>query len=423
MSGLAQVPAGPLVVTNIGELLTLVPRPEDPLGRVHRAAVVIERGLVVYAGTEAELSPAALPATATRLDAGGRLVSPGLVEPHAHPIFAGSRAHEFDLRAQGRSYAEIQAAGGGILATVRATLGASDEALLAATSARLDRLLACGVTVCEAKTGYALSLAGELRLLELLSQVRHRHPIDLSPTLLAHVPPPELSAAERDDYVRRFATELVPQARTHGAEALDVYCDAGAFTLAETRQLLEAGRRAGLLLRVHAEQFTHTGAADLAAELGARSVEHLEQLGGEAPARLSAAGTVCNLLPGAALTLRLPWPDARRLFAAGCTVALGTDLNPGSSLTESLPLMMSLACMQMGMSAAEAWQGVTVAAARAVGRSNAGHLLPGARGDLVLWDAEDFREVPQHFGVPLVRAVAVRGQLVFPRQAPPPPAG
>jgi imidazolonepropionase len=417
----APAAADSLVVTHIGELLTLMPRPEDPLGRVPRAAVVIEHGRVVYAGPEAELSlaqaRAALPAGAAHLDAGGRLVSPGLIEPHAHPIFAGSRAHEFDLRAQGRSYAEIQAAGGGILATVRATLAASDEALVTSTAARLDRLLACGVTVCEAKTGYALSLAGELRLLELLAQVRRRHPIDLSPTLLAHVPPPELASeprsAERADYVHRFATDLVPQARAAGAEALDVYCDAGAFTLAETRQLLEAGRRAGLSLRVHAEQFTHTGAADLAAELGARSVEHLEQLGADTPARLAAAGTVCNLLPGAALTLRLPWPDARRLYAAGCTVALGTDLNPGSSLTESLPLMMSLGCMQMGMSCAQAWQAVTVAAARAVGRSDAGHLAPGARGDLVLWEAEDFREVPQHFGVPLVRAVAVRGQLVY----------
>lgn len=413
---LRQAASDALVVTHIGELLTLVPRLGDPLGRVPKAAVVIEGGRVVYAGPEAGLSlilaHGALPAGAVHLDAGGRLVSPGLVEPHAHPIFAGSRAHEFDLRAQGRSYAEIQAAGGGILSTVRATLGANDEALVTSTAARLDRLLACGVTVCEAKTGYALSLAGELRLLELLTHVRRRHPIDLSPTLLAHVPPPELSAPERDDYVRRFATELVPQARAAGAEALDVYCDAGAFTLAETRQLLEAGRQAGLALRVHAEQFTHTGAADLAAELGARSVEHLEQLGPDTPARLAAAGTVCNLLPGAALTLRLPWPDARRLFAAGCTVALGTDLNPGSSLTESLPLMMSLGCMQMGMSCAEAWQGVTVAAARAVGRSDAGRLGPGSRGDLVLWEAEDFREVPQHFGVPLVRAVAVRGQLV-----------
>jgi len=168
---------------------------------------------------------------------------------------------------------------------------------------------------------------------------------------------------------------------------------------------------------VHAEQFTHTGAAELAAELGAASVEHLEQLSDGAPARLAAAGVVCNLLPGAALTLKLPWPDARKMLAAGCAVALGTDCNPGSSLSESLPLMMTLACTQMGLSAAEAWLGVTRHAARAVGRADAGVLAPGARGDLVIWDADDHRQVPQHFGVPLARTTIVRGVIAFRRDA------
>jgi imidazolonepropionase len=373
-------------------------------------------------GTEREVPhgwPQAGGGSPSVIDAGGRLVTPGLVEPHAHPIFAGSRAAEFDLRARGRSYAEIQAAGGGILATVRATRAATDEELVAGTLARLDRLLAHGVTVCEAKTGYALDLDGELRLLRLLHAAAARHPVALSPTLLAHVPPPEAtSPAERAAYVARFADELVPRLAPDGdarglADALDVYCDQGAFTLDETRRLLGAGARAGLLLRVHAEQFTHTGAAELAAELGARSVEHLEQLHSAAIPRLARAGTVCNLLPGAALTLKLPFPDARRLLDGGCEVALGTDLNPGSSLTESLPLMMSLGAMQMGMSSAEAWRAVTVAAARAVGRPDAGRLAPGARGDLVIWDAEDYREVPQHYGVPLVRSVVVGGRTAF----------
>jgi imidazolonepropionase len=396
-----------ILVTNIGELLTLDPRAGDPLGRVARAAVAIEDGRVVFAGPAADLPPRAAAAGA-RLDARGALVSPGLIDPHAHPNFAGSRAREFDLRARGATYAEIQAAGGGILATVEATRAASDEELTAGTLARLDRLLAHGVTIAEAKTGYALDIPGELRLLRLLVEAARRHPIDLSPTLLAHVPLPARAA-----HVRNFCTQAIPLARQSGAEAFDVYCDAGAFTLDETRDLLEAARATGLALRVHAEQFTHTGAAELAARLGARSVEHLEQLSDLAPARLAASGTVCNLLPGAALTLRLPWPDARRLLDAGCTVALGTDLNPGSSLTESLPLMMSLACMQMGMSAAEAWLGVTSAAARAVGRPDAGRLAPGFRGDLVVWDAGDHREIPQHFGVPLARTVVVRGAIAY----------
>jgi imidazolonepropionase len=400
--------SGAIAVENIGELLTLVPRDGDPLGRIRDGIVVIEDGRVVFAGEKNQGSPGHLPSL--RIDARGALVSPGLIEPHAHPIFAGSRAAEFDLRSQGKSYGEIQAAGGGIAATVRATRAASDGELIDSTIARLDRLLQNGVTICEAKSGYSLDVDGELRLLRLLGEVRKRHAIALSPTLLAHVPD-----GDRAQLVRDFVARAIPGARGL-AESFDVYCDQGAFTVEESRVLLSAARAAGLALRVHAEQFTHTGVADLAAEMGARSVEHLEQLADSSIAKLAAAGTICNLLPGAALTLKLPFPDARRLLDAGCTVALGTDLNPGSSLTESLPLMMSLGCMQMGMSAAEAWQGVTVAAARAVGRKDAGALAPGMRGDLVLWDASDYREVPQHFGVPLVRRVVIGGVVAWPKQ-------
>ncbi|HEY7957980.1 MAG TPA: imidazolonepropionase [Polyangia bacterium] len=402
-----------LLVDDIGELLTIKEAPGDALGIVHDAAVLIVDRKVVYAGPASALARGSIPKNVVRLDAGGRLVTPGLVDPHAHPIFAGSRAAEFDLRAQKKSYLEIQQAGGGILSTVRATLAASDEELVDSTLARLDRFLSHGVTTVEAKSGYALTIEGELRLLELLGRVRDRHPIDLSPTLLAHVPPPELDEKERAAFVVRFASEATPAAARRGlCEAVDVYCDAGAFTLDETRQILEAGARAGLALRAHAEQFTHSGAAELAASLGARSVEHLEQLAEAAPALLARAGTVCNLLPGAALTLKLAWPDARRLIDAGCRVALGTDCNPGSSLTESLPLMMSLAVTQMGMSCAEAWRAVTREAAHAVGRADSGRLDAGARGDLVIWNASDHREVAQHLGARLADVVVVGGRPV-----------
>ncbi|MGZ3408243.1 MAG: imidazolonepropionase [Polyangia bacterium] len=397
---------GSLIVENIGELVTCH---GDGLGLVHDAAVVVRNGRVAFAGPRSELGRDL--GGDDVLDAGGRLVTPGLVDPHTHLVFAGSRAHEFDLRNQGKSYLEIQQAGGGILATVQATRAASDAELVAGAAARLDRFLAQGVTCVEAKTGYELTIEGERRLLAAIQAVRESHVVDVSPTLLAHVPPP---GVDRALFVRAFADELIP---TTNADAVDVYCDAGAFTLDETRTILEAGKKYGKKLRVHAEQFTHTGAAELAAELGAASVEHLEQLSNGAPAKLAAAGVVCNLLPGAALTLKLPWPNARKLFAAGCTVALGTDCNPGSSLSEALPLMMTLACTQMGMSAAEAWLGVTRSAARAVGRADAGQLVAGGRGDLVVWDADDHRQVPQHFGVPLVRTTVVRGVVAYRRDA------
>jgi imidazolonepropionase len=393
-----------LLVENIGTLLTMDGPP------ITDGAVLIRGGRIAYAGPIGGMPEHE---TVAYLDAGGALVSPGLVDPHAHLVFAGSRAHEFDLRAQGKSYLEIQQAGGGIVATVTATRAASDEELLEGTLARLDRFVAQGVTCVEAKSGYDLTADGELRLLGVLAEAGKRHVVELSPTLLAHVPPP---GGDRAQFVDDFIRATIPcAAKEKLAEAVDVYCDAGAFTLDETRRILEAAKAHGLLLRVHAEQFTHTGAADLAAELGARSVEHLEQLAAESMPRLARAGTVCNLLPGAALTLRLPWPDARPLFAAGCRVALGTDCNPGSSLTESLPLMMSLACMQMHMSCEQAWRTVTVEAAHAVDRPDRGRLVSGARGDLVVWDASDPRDVAQHFGVPLARTVVAGGRVAYDR--------
>lgn len=427
-----------LVLRDIGELLTLTgpdalpaarsadaqtaaAAAEAALGIVRDAALVVVSGRVHYAGPAAAAPPLhALPGEVRVRSAGGRLVSPGLVDPHTHLLFAGERSREFDLRNLGAGYVAIQQAGGGILATVRATAAASDDALLTTLKARLRRVLAQGTTLCEVKTGYGLWPSAELRLLALIAQAASG-PSDkadkawlpaVSPTLLCHVPPKELGGPEapaRQQLVRELG-DAAAQAAAGGAQALDVYCDQGAFTLAEADALLRAGRDAGLLLRCHAEQFTYTGVAQRAAELGAASVEHLEQIDEAGVRALAAFGVVANLLPGAALTLRLPWPDARRLLRAGVAVALATDCNPGTSHSESLPLMMTLACTQLGLSCAEAWLGVTRYAARAL-RADAGHLAPGARGDLVIWDAEHYRSVCQHMGVPLAAAVYREGHL------------
>lgn len=410
-----------LILRDIAELLTLCGPdgvPADPaaaeqaLGLVQEAAVVIVDGQVVFAGPAASApKPAELPLPIVEHSAGGRLVSPGLVDPHTHHIWAGERSLEFDLRNLGTPYQEIQRRGGGILSSVQATAQASDELLVELTRMRLHQSLLLGTTLCEVKTGYGLEPEAELRLLRLIRAAASGHPVAVSPTFLCHVPPPQLWAAARPGFVAALAATL-PVAKAQGADAVDVYCDAGAFTLAETETLLVAGAAAGLRLRCHAEQFTHTGAAALAARLGAASVEHIEEIDDAGIAALAAAGVVANLLPGAALTLRLRWPDGRRLIKAGVRVALGTDCNPGSSLTESQPLMMTLACTQMGLSAAEAWLGVTRHAAHALGASDAGSLHPGARGDLVVWEAERYREICQHFGPSLVERVYRAGQLI-----------
>lgn len=413
-----------LILKDIAELLTLsgpdaVSDPaaaEAALGIFHDAVVVVENGRIVYAGAAASAPPRhALASPVVEESAGGRLVSPGLIDPHTHLLFAGDRSLEFDLRNLGASYAEMAQRGGGIRATVAATERTRDGELVAGMRQRLFRMLGQGVTLCEVKTGYGLHPLAELRLLRLLREAGRDHPVAISPTFLCHVPPPELAAASdslRREFVAALAAAL-PAAAQGGADAVDVYCDAGAFTLAETEVLLSAGRAVGLRLRCHAEQFTYTGAAELAARLDAASVEHLEEIDERGILALAAKGVVANLLPGAALTLRLRFPDARRFLRKGVRVALGTDCNPGSSYSESLPLMMTLGCTQMGLSSAEAWLGVTRHSSRALGVSDAGRLCPGDRGDLVVFDAEHYREVCQHFGVPLVHRVYRAGRRVL----------
>jgi imidazolonepropionase len=373
------------------------------LGLVPGGAVVAKGGLVAWVGPAAEL-PAdarALP----RLSAQGGLVTPGLVDAHAHPLFAGDRAAEFALRAEGKGYHEIAAAGGGIAATVRATTGADADALAALAAPRLARARAHGTTTMEAKTGYALEPEAELALLDVYARIPG--PPTLCPSLLAHVVP---AGVDRGAFVARWVAAV---ARARGrARAVDVYCDEGAFTLDEARAILGAARAAGLDVRAHAGQFRDLGAAGLVAELGGLSADHLEQVSDEQAARLAAAGTICTLLPGACVQLRLPPPPVERLRRAGCRFALGTDLNPGSSFCESLPVQMWLACTHLGLTVDEAWLGVTRHAARAAGRAAAGQLVAGAPADLVIWDVDDHRIVPYHYGVNLVRSVVAGGRPV-----------
>jgi len=393
-----------LVVTDASNLMTC--DPDLPgLGLVAGGALVARGGIVTWVGPSDELPDDAhgLP----HLSAAGGLVTPGLCDAHAHPIFAGERAAEFALRAAGASYLEIAARGGGIASTVLATTAASDEELVAGTTHRLARALAAGTTTMEAKTGYALEIEGELRLLELLVSVSGVQPVTLCPSLLAHLPPAGRDrAAFVDEWVKG-----VPRAAGR-ARAVDIYCDEGAFTLDEARRILGAAHAAGLSVRAHAGQFADLGAAGLVAELGGLSADHLEQLSEEHAAALARAGVACTLLPGACVQLRCPVPPVERMRRAGCTFALGTDLNPGSSMTESLPIQMWLACTHLGLTVEEAWLAVTRVGARAAGRATAGQLVPGSPADLVVWDTDDHRTIPYHYGVSFVGTVVVAGRAV-----------
>lgn len=397
-----------LVVVGAGAVMTCADG-DAGLGLRERAAVVVDGDRVAWVGPEDALPTAAqdLP----RVDAAGGLVTPGLVDAHAHPIFGGARANEFALRARGATYLEIAAAGGGIKSTVAATRAASDDALLASARARLTRALRAGTTTMEAKTGYALTVDGELRLLGLYARLASPDLPALVPTLLgAHVVPPEY-ADDRAGWVAACAGPMLAGARGL-AHAVDVYCDEGAFTLEETRQILGAASAAGFEVRAHAGQFADLGAAGLVARLGGLSADHLEAIDEEQAAAMAVEGTVATLLAGACVQLRRPVPPVAMMRAAGCAFALGTDLNPGSSHSESLPLQMWIATTHLGLTVEEAWLGVTRVGARAAGRRTAGRLVPGAPADLVIWDVADYATVPYHYGADHVHTVIRAGVTV-----------
>lgn len=420
-----------LVVRN-ARLMTCAPE-RGGLGMIERGALAVRGGAIAWVGEDDEWPAAAIALGAPAgqgsrnrrrqtidvapawhvVDAGGRLVTPGLIDCHTHAIFAGDRANEFAMRAAGRSYLEIAGAGGGIQATLGPTRAARDGELLALLTTRLDAALATGTTTLEIKTGYDLTVEGELRLLRCLQIAARARAPRIVATLLAHVVPSERTA-DRADYVAQWCEALIPTvAREQLATSVDVYCDEGAFTLAEARALLEAAKQSGLAVRGHVGQFRDLGGAELLAELGALSADHLEQINDAAIAALASAGVVAVMLPGACVQLRLPPPPVAKLRAAGVAMAVASDLNPGSSFCESLPIQLWLATTHFQMSVEEAWLGVTRSAARALGRNDLGTLAVGAAGDLIVWRCRDPAMVPYRYGArDLIGDVYVGGAQV-----------
>jgi imidazolonepropionase len=370
------------------------------------AYVLFEDGLVVETGRMRELRLRGH--EVEEFDGRGLCALPGLVDCHTHACFAGDRVEEFALRASGASYEELHAAGGGILATVRATRAAGTEGLRDAVLRHRARMLRAGTAVFEAKSGYGLDRETELASLRAIRAA------DGVPTWLgAHTVPPEFDDA--DAYLD-FALEEVLPAAAELAGAADVFVERGAFDVFQARRYLEACRAHGLELRLHGDQFTEQGAVPLAVELEARSVDHLEATGREGIRALAGSDVVGVLLPVSALFLGRPMPPARALVDAGAAVALGTDFNPGSSFCESLPIVCTLAVLQLGLTPAEALSACTVNAAHVLGRGHRiGRLVPGYEATCTLLRAPDWRYLAYHLGGDIVEAVLVRGELVWRR--------
>jgi imidazolonepropionase len=373
---------------------------------VDDAYVLCRDGRVTAVGRMRELSP--LDGDVVELDGRGLVALPGLVDCHTHACFAGDRVEEFDLRAGGASYEELHAAGGGILSTVRATRAAGEDALRAALERRRARMRSHGTTTWEAKSGYGLDRDTELAQLRAIAGTGG------IPTWLgAHAVPPEFG--DPDAYLDFALSEVLPEA-AQIAEAADVFLERGAFDAAQARRYLEACRAAGLELRLHADQFTESGGIELAVELGARSVDHLEATGDAGVRALAASDVTAVLLPIAALVLGRPQPPGRVLAEAGAAVALATDLNPGSAFGESLPLACALACTQAGLAPAEALAACTVNAAHVLRRADrVGRLAAGYDADIVLLDAPDWRYLAYHVSGGDVVHVVERGEIAWER--------
>ncbi len=386
------------------------------LGIIEHGAVAVKDGLIALVGPTPEVRGQVT--AAEEMDAAGKVVMPGFVDPHTHLVFAGDRAGEFEQRVKGAAYLEIMAAGGGIMSTVRATRAASVEQLVEESRARLDRMLAHGTTTAEAKTGYGLDVETELKMLEAIRRLDAEHPVDLVPTFLgAHAVPTEYQG-RADEYVDLVVEEMLPMIKSQISNPksqifCDVFCDEGAFTLEQSRRVLEAARALGFGLKIHTDEFRPLGGARLAVELGAVSADHLVCTPDDEIELLARSDTIAVALPGTPFGLgRHEYTPARRIIDSGGALALATDLNPGTCWCESMQFIIALACRFMKMTPAEAIVAATINAAHAIGLGHqVGSLEVGKKADVLVLDIPDYRHLPYRFGVNLVDRVIKSGEL------------
>jgi imidazolonepropionase len=416
--------ADSLLITGASQLLTL--RGSDPrrgdslsnLGIVKDGALLVRDGVIEDIGTRAEMDALPEARSAQKLDVGGRVVLPGFVDSHTHLIHAASRAEEYELKIEGASYEEIARKGGGILNSVKKLRAATSAALKKRAHLALKLFAAYGTTTLEAKSGYGLDVASELKILGLHKELNLEQPLEIVSTFLgAHVVPAEFrgKTGGTERYIKLLTESLMPRiGEIRLAEFCDVFCDRGAFTREESKRILQAGRQWGMLPRLHAEQLTRTGAAQLGVQLKAASCDHLEKVNRADIAALAKSHTVATLLPGCDFHLGLKeYAPARALIEAGAIVSLATDYNPGTSPTLSMPMILSLACTQLRMKPAEAIAAATINAAFALGREKRiGSLEVGKQADLAVFEVADYREIPYYFGVNHCWMTVKRGRVI-----------
>lgn len=417
----------PLLIQNAAQLVTLKESSATPLrGKamealqiIENGSVWVEEGIIQFVDTDTQVREqvGSRLETAEVVDATGRLVTPGLVDPHTHLVFAGSRENEFEMRLQGATYMDIMEAGGGIHATTSATREADEEQLYQESQRRLDSFLRHGVTTLEAKSGYGLSLEHELKQLEVAQKLNQDHPVDVVSTFMGAHAVPSAYKDRPDDFVELVIQEMIPEvARRKLAEFNDVFCERGVFTPDQSRRILEAGKEYGLAPKIHADEIEPYGGAELAAQVGAVSADHLLKASDAGIQAMAEAGVVAVLLPGTAFFLMAEMAEGRKMVDAGVPVALSTDCNPGSSPTISLPLIMNLGCLQMGMTPGEVLAATTINAAHAIRRGHEiGSLEPGKKADLVVFDVPNYMGLQYHYGSNHTQTVIKDGKVVYKR--------
>ena len=413
----------PIWIKNAAQLATISgankPRTREAmsdLGVIENGSLWIENGKIMAVGSTADLERiyGERASEADIVDATGRLVTPGLVDPHTHVAYGGSREREFEMRLEGATYMDIMNAGGGIHATTRMTREASEDELIEQTTRRLDSFLAHGVTTVEGKSGYGLDLETEIKQLRVMKRLNETHPIDLIPTFMGgHAVPREYKGRE-DEYIDVLVNDMLPKVADEELAVFnDVFCEVGVFTPEQSERILLAGKELGLVPKIHADEIESYGGAELAAKVGAISAEHLLKASDEGVRLMAEAGVIACLLPATALYLREEAAQGRAMIDAGVAVAISTDCNPGSSPTTSMPLVMNLACISMRLTPAEALVAATMNGACAIGmEEKVGSIEVGKQADIVMWHISNYQELQYLFGVNHVQSVWKKGVQV-----------